>query len=181
MAVFEQQWRENYQEYLRLLLDSDYYDVTFDALSGGVSAIHRFHHFDKAKGPFGIKRGDYEMHVVDVLRKKGASIILLSEQDSEITSIKHCDALLNNHYAEIKTIESNGRWSVRTKIRTGAKQGANTIILYYPDSKLLNIEAIQEGWSLFESDPFSVSFQSRVTKVVAIAGERIIEIRKPSG
>ena len=56
MIVSDQQRDENFQEYLRLLNDSNYYDVTFDEKSGGVSAIHKDHQFDKKIGPFGIKR-----------------------------------------------------------------------------------------------------------------------------
>ncbi len=43
MIVSDQQRDENFQEYLRLLNDPNYYDVTFDEKSGGVSAIHKDH------------------------------------------------------------------------------------------------------------------------------------------
>ena len=60
MIVSDQQREENFQEYLRLLNNPDYVDVTFDEQSGGVSAIHLDHKFDKQMGPFGRRRGDYE-------------------------------------------------------------------------------------------------------------------------
>ena len=41
---------ENYNEFLRLRRNNDYIDVTIDEESGGVSAVHRFHKFDKQKG-----------------------------------------------------------------------------------------------------------------------------------
>ena len=53
MIVSDQQREENFQEYLRLLNNPDYVDVTFDEQSGGVSAIHRNHRFDKQMGPDG--------------------------------------------------------------------------------------------------------------------------------
>ena len=60
---------ENYQEYLRLKDDPGYIDVSFDEESGGVSAIHKEHCFDKQVGPFGCKRGDYEKRVIALVRE----------------------------------------------------------------------------------------------------------------
>ena len=104
MAIIDQQREENYQEYLRLLCDSDYNDVTFDEKSGGVSAVHILHHFDKQTGPFGTRRGDYEIAVVSMLRNKGYRILLLPEE-CKTTHLKSCDCLLNDCQAEIKTVD----------------------------------------------------------------------------
>ena len=59
MIVSDEQREENFQEYLRLLHDPNYVDVTFDQESGGVSAVHREHKFDSDIGAFGIRKGDY--------------------------------------------------------------------------------------------------------------------------
>ena len=42
MRRSELQREENYLEYLRLLENDDYLEVTFDEESGGVSAVHKF-------------------------------------------------------------------------------------------------------------------------------------------
>ena len=55
MVVSNQRWCENYQEYLRLVVDRNYLGVTFDECSGGMSAIHCEHMFDKQIGPFGYR------------------------------------------------------------------------------------------------------------------------------
>jgi hypothetical protein len=68
MGNDESRREENYQEYLRLKQNPDYYDVTFDVQSGGVSAIHKDHCFDKTMGPFGIRRGKYETRTMDCCR-----------------------------------------------------------------------------------------------------------------
>lgn len=73
------QLEENYNEFLRLLQDDDYLEVTHDEESGGVSAIHILHKFDKQSGPYGVRRGDYEMKVVKVLRELGHRIVLEAE------------------------------------------------------------------------------------------------------
>ena len=80
---------ENYQEYLRLKNDSDYLDVTFDEQSGGISAIHREHKFDKQMGPFGCRRGDYEVVVISALRKNGYRVILESEKSQNNVKNSH--------------------------------------------------------------------------------------------
>ena len=51
MIISDQEREENFQEYLRLSKDPNYYDVTFDEQSGGISAIHKDHRFDKQRGP----------------------------------------------------------------------------------------------------------------------------------
>ena len=71
MIISDQQREENFQEYQRLLNDPNYYDVSFDEQSGGVSAIHRDHKFDSVLGAFGIKVGEYEKFVVNALRQRG--------------------------------------------------------------------------------------------------------------
>ena len=76
MIVCDQQREENFQEFLRLLKDPNYYDVTFDKLSGGVSAVHKDHQFDKKMGPFGIRKGDYEINAVAILRRRGNYILV---------------------------------------------------------------------------------------------------------
>jgi hypothetical protein len=94
MITIDQQREENFQEYLRLLQDPNYVEVTFDYESGGVSAIHREHKFDKQYGPFGYARGQYERDVVDLLRNRGYYIILLPEE-SMIPNKKSCDAIID--------------------------------------------------------------------------------------
>ena len=129
MIVSDQQREENYQEYLRLLHDSDYVDVTFDAKSGGVSAVHRGHKFDKQMGPFGCRRGDYERQVANILREKGNRVFLESERSHD--NMKNNDGLLNDLYMEIKTVESNGVWSISSKLREAEKQGAEVVVLFF--------------------------------------------------
>lgn len=181
MAIFDQQREENYQEYLRLLCDSDYYDVTFDENSGGVSAVHRTHRFDKQMGPFGIRRGDYEIAVVSILRNKGYRIILLPEECGT-TNHKSCDCLLNDCVAEVKTVEGDGHWAVRTKIYDSIKQGAEILILYFPQSQFFSIDRIIEGWRM--NDDYIRERQSTlnpVSRIIAVVGDKVLDIIKPPG
>ena len=94
MIVSDQQREENFQEYLRLLNNPDYVDVTFDEQSGGVSAIHLDHKFDKQMGPFGRRRGDYEKEVTSILRTNGHRVLLGSEENPYY--LKNNDGLLND-------------------------------------------------------------------------------------
>ena len=176
MIVSNQQREENFQEYLRLLHDPNYYEVIFDDDSGGVSAIHREHCFDKQIGPFGYRRGQYEVYVANILRRCGHSVLLESEYPKG-QRVKTCDALIDGSFSEIKTVESNGRWSIRTKVYSAIKKGAEVLVLYYPNSDLFSEEKILEGWFINTSQTQPVSLK----KIICVKEERVVEMLKPPG
>ncbi len=176
MIISDEQREDNFQEYLRLLRDPNYVDVCFDEQSGGVSAVHREHQFDKSIGPFGYRRGQYEYDVIKVLRESGHSIILEPEFSSGETVKKSYDGFMDGISAEIKAIESNGRWSIRTKISKAKKQGAQTIILYFPIEKLFSKLRVEQGWTDFTS---SQTDEPNLC-VLCVVGEKVLEIEKPS-
>lgn len=144
MEANEQQRSENFQEYLHLLKNPDYMDVTFDDKSGGVSAIHRNHRLDKQQSPSGEKRGNYEIKTIDLFRKIGHSMILLGE--STEFGLKQHDGLLDGIPCEIKAVEQMGRWTIRTKIGNAVKQGAAIIVLYFSRAVLFSEERVNDGW-----------------------------------
>ncbi len=176
MIACNQQREENFQEYLRLLHDPNYQEVIFDDNSGGVSAIHKEHCFDKQIGPFGYKRGQYEVDVATILRRSGHSILLESEYPKG-RKIKNCDALIDGFLSEIKTVESNGRWSIRTKVHSAIMKGADLLVLYYPNSKFFSEDKILEGWLMnnLQMQPLSLK------RIIWVKNERIGEILKPPG
>lgn len=167
---------ENYQEYLRLTADPDYTDVTFDEKSGGVSAVHKEHCFDKQMGPFGCRRGQYELDVAEILRKNGYRILLESEYPKG-KRVKAFDALIGGKAAEIKTIESDGRWTIRTKIHMAIKQGAEILVLYYPQKEYYSEAKILEGWRM-NCPPDQPDLPKTI--LAAVDGQ-IYKIQKPPG
>ena len=170
----------HFQDYLDLSKSFELRDVVFNCITGGLSAIHRSHCYDKAMGRFGYKRGEYEIRTVNVLRNYGYKIILIAE-DSEIVNEKQYDALLNNQATEIKAIEDIGRCSIRTKIQRAAKQGASVLILYFPESSLYTRTRILDGWQRFLTDGKTRYLHNVVTLIICIVEERIEEIIKPPG
>lgn len=140
---------ENYLEYLRLLQDNDYLDVTYDEKSGGVSAVHKCHKFSKQMGDYGMPRGDYEKVVLDVMRKRGYRIILESEPN--MPGVKSCDGYLNDIRMEIKAIEGMGQWTVAKKLHSAEKQNAECVIMFFPDELLYSPLRVSEGVRLFRS------------------------------
>lgn len=175
MKVCEQQREENYGEYIRLRNNPDYYNVTFDEETGGMSAIHKDHQFDKTVGPLGYKRGLYEQIVLTTLRNHGHRIIL-DKEDSGLYLKKVCDGLLDGKTAEIKIIEGKGKWSIRTKIDVARKQKASCIILFFPIPETFSAKRIQSGWN----DYLNVHPDEEGNfQVLAVYENRIIEIEKP--
>ncbi len=177
MIISDQQREENYQEYQRLLKDPNYYDVSFDEQSGGVSAIHKDHQFDKNVGPFGYKRGLYEKESARVLMQNGNSIILGPELSSGTEVCKTFDGYLDGLPAEIKAIESSGRWAIRTKIEKADKQGALIVILFFPNNELFSETRVIQGW---EDCITSGQLINNDIQILCIVGDRVIKMEKPS-
>ena len=177
MIVSDQQREENYQEYLRLLNDPEYYDVTFDDQSGGVSAVHRNHRFDKQMGPDGVKRGCYELKAIEAFRRTGYSIILLNE--STEAGKKQYDGLLDGVPCEIKSVEHMSRWTIRTKIGHAIKQGASIVIMYFPDANLFSQQRVQNGWKDYLDYTNSTNSVTD-SQMLCVVDGRVHTIEKPS-
>lgn len=167
---------ENYKEFLRLTDNPDYLDVTFDEESGGVYAVHKEHCFDKQMGPFGCQRGQYELDVARILQRNGA-IVLLESEYPKGKGVKAFDAKINGIAAEIKTIEQNGRWAVRTKIHSAIRQGAELLVLYFPDCTTFSEERIWEGWRINNS----LNQPETLKQILVVQNNEVLEISKPPG
>lgn len=162
---------ENYNEYLRLLHDDDYYDVTYDEKSGGVSAVHKLHKFAKQRGVYGMRRGDYERAVMEVLRIKGYRIILESEMNTP--GIKSCDGYLNDIRMEIKSIEGMGVWAVTKKLHNATKQNAECVVLFFPEESLYSPSRVAEGVRLFRTG-LNDSEPEGMSRLLIVVQDRLI-------
>lgn len=170
MSANDSYQEDNYQEYARLQVNPDYVDVILDESSGGMSAIHRLHKFDKQMGPYGLRRGEYEIKSLEVLRKKGHRIVLESEKSSQGT--KKYDGLLDDIPVEIKAIEGSGTWSISTKLRDAVKQHAQYAVLYFPKSEFFSPFRVSEGLRLYQSNPENPI--GSLSKVLVIAEDRLV-------
>lgn len=171
MRRSELQLEENYNEYLRLLQDDDYLEVTRDEESGGVSAVHKLHKFAKKKGPSGMRQGDYERTVLDVLRKRGHRVILGAETNHP--GVKSFDGFLDDDPMEIKAIEGLGIWAISTKLRYANKQRARRVVLYFPCRELFTEERILDGIGKYLADP-SVGNKQNIKQLLAISGNEFL-------
>lgn len=165
------QREENYNEYLRLLQNDDYVEVTFDEQSGGTSAVHKLHKFDKQRGPYGMRRGDYERAVLEVLRKNGFRIVL--ESELSIQGTKKCDGYLDDTPMEIKSIEGQGTWTVSTKLLEAGKQHAECVVLFFPVEELYSVSRISEGIRLFYSSP-DIEDKPGLEDLLVIVGDTLV-------
>lgn len=161
---------ENYSEYQRLLQDISYTDVVYDEESGGVSAVHTLHKFDKQIGVNGFRRGDYERQALVAIRKRGHRIILGSEKSSQ--GVKVCDGLLDDVRMEIKAVEGEGTWAIPTKLREAEKQHAECVVLFFPDSGKYSPQRMSEGIRLYNTGP-SFNAQSCISEILAVVGDKM--------
>ena len=165
------QREENYNEYLRLLQDDDYLDVTYDNESGGVSAVHKLHKFAKQQGVSGMRQGDYERNVLDVLRNCGHRIILGAETNTP--GEKSFDGFLNDVPMEIKAIEGSGLWAVSTKLLQAEKQHAECIVLFFPQQELYSPFRISEGVRLFRSG-LGLAREPDLSKIMVLVQDSVV-------
>jgi hypothetical protein len=135
----------NRKEYDSLLKDDSYTDVRFNPKNGGLLAIHKEHHFDTTIGKFGIPRGDYEKIAIEVLYDYGRSVVLWSERTG--IGISMPEGLLDWKKFDIKGIEGTGKRNIVDKISAAGSQGAETIVLYYHDAGLFDLQKIINAYN----------------------------------
>ena len=173
MRSSDLQREENYNEYLRLLQNEDYLDVTLDEESGGVSAVHKLHKFGKQKGSGGLYRGDYERISMAVLRKAGHRIVL--EEETNTPGVKSFDGYLDDVPMEIKAIEGNGTWAICSKLRYAEKQHAQCVVLFFPDENCYSPFRVSEGLRLFLSST-SKGIPVELSKLIIIVQDRFVAL-----
>ena len=166
---------ENYDEYLRLSQNDDYVDVTYDEQSGGMSAVHKLHKFDKQMGAYGMRRGDYERVVTKVLREYGHSVVLEAELSS---GQKKCDGLLDDVAMEIKAVEGEGTWTISSKLRTAHKQRAKCVVLFFPKEELYSEDRVNEGLRLAKTSPDSDPLE--LSRLLVVVRDRVVLDRDES-
>ncbi|MBR0286340.1 MAG: hypothetical protein IJQ96_04860 [Bacteroidales bacterium] len=172
MTANEQIQEMNFQEYQRLLQDSQYEEVQFDEKSGGVSAIHKEHKFDKQLGNFGVRRGVYELLAMDTLREQGHVVILESEQAPN--GVKTPDGYIDGESMDIKAVENIGQWTIKNKFHNATKQGVETLILYFHLGAIYSADTIEDGWNKYIKDIDSLRYERTIKKVLCIVeGEEI--------
>ena len=173
MTDSEKNLEEIFEEYLLLLQDDQYYEVLYDEESGGVSAIHQEHRFDKQPGPFGVRRGVYELMAIDALRKKGHVVILESERAPD--GVKTPDGKLDGKAMDIKAIENTGQWTIKNKFHQATKQKIEILVFYYHLHDLFSIEKIEDGWKRFIQDIDSQRYEKTIKKVLCVVEGEVVE------
>ena len=172
MRGSDYQREENYNEFLRLQQNNDYIDVTYDEPSGGVSAVHKLHKFAKKQGINGMRQGDYELVVLDVLRKSGHRVIL--EGESNTPGVKTFDGYYDDIPMEIKAIEGKGIWAISTKLRYAERQHAKCVVLYFPKDDLYSEERIIDGLGKYMANPDQPK-ELNICKLITICSGRVLK------
>jgi hypothetical protein len=133
--------------YKALNEDKDYTEVRFNEKTGGLSAIHKEHKFDRTIGVFGIPRGNYEKIVQDILFHYGRKIIFGSEMSGR--GIKMADGWLDDEICDIKGIESMGKYTIRNQFLKANDQGVHSVILYYHKRSVFSEYLLQSGYESY--------------------------------
>lgn len=72
-----------------------------------------------------------------------------------------------------------GRWTIRTKIGNAIRQGASSIVLYFPNADMFSQLRVQNGWLDYLNYTNTTGFTIDI-KVLCIVDDRIYTIEKPS-
>ena len=119
-------FEERHALYLKLLNDSNYYDVMFNPENGGLKAVHYGHNFDKEKG-------HYEKEVMRYAYQNGYCVILENEQGKNIGE-NYTEGFWNEDVFELATCEnanSNNNNIVNGLKHCASKDDTKTAILYF--------------------------------------------------
>jgi hypothetical protein len=150
--------------------DPNYTSVRFNPATGVLAAIHKDHHFDPTVGRFGMPRGDYERITLDILYNAGHTVLLVSELMER--NIRTTDGLLNGKPFDIKGVEGSGKRHIEYKIRESGKQGAEVLVLFYPDSSLFSKPEIENAFE----DYLRNSKSKRVQQVYYIVDNLLFKL-----
>ena len=105
----------------------------------------------------------------------GHGVLLGSEENPYY--LKNNDGLLNDLPMDIKTVESNGVWSISSKLREAEKQGAQVVVLYFPQTDLYSRSRVLDGISKYENNPQIQAIKS-IKSCLVIAGDQIVDYLK---
>jgi len=114
---------ENHKEYERLKKDPDYKEVKYDDTSGGMTAVHKDHNFDK-------KGGKYEKNIRTAGYKTGHAVIFESERGF---SSRHTEGTWDGRIMEIAGRETATENNVLKGLKhCASKRTTQIAILDYP-------------------------------------------------
>ena len=149
----------NKTEYERLLKDSYYTNVRYNPKNGGLTAIHKEHHFDE-------KTGKYEKTVQDLFFKKGDLFTL--ESESSLIAGKKVDGKLNSFSHEISTIIGTGDNAIKRALNHSRQKQSDVAILYFPNKETFNMNRLRDGIRKYNGQA-----DYRFTHIVYIVDDKI--------
>lgn len=77
-------------------------------------------------------------------------------------------------------MKEKGDGAIRTKIYDAAKQGADVVVLLFPNKNLYNLERVLEGWKMYEEVRIRNIEWPSISSIMVIVEQNLIEIEKPS-
>ena len=78
---------------------------------------------------------------------------------------------------DIKAIESDGVWSISTKMREAEKQGATVVVFYFPEPSLYSRERVLDGISKYENNP-KIQAMKTIDSCMVVAGDQLVDYLK---
>ena len=108
-----------------------------------------------------------------------AIFVILASDYPKGDGVKICDATLDGYSAEIKAVEGGGRWAICSKLVQAIKQGADWVILRFPDKAGFSRERIEEGLSLYLNECEKKGHKPKSICISALVEITEVTITKP--
>jgi hypothetical protein len=163
--------KTNKAKYERLKNDTNYEDVIFDDMNGGLLAIHIDHKFDPTIGKFGVPRGEYEHVTADLFFENGHNIVLASEKKPE--GVRTPEGFLDGKIFDIKGVEGNGKRNIIDKLSEASRQGVEIVVLYYPNADMFDEQKIINAYNGY----LKLSKSKRIQAVYYIVNRKLYGIK----
>jgi hypothetical protein len=93
-----------------------------------------------------VERGVLQIGNIALQRK----VVLASEKAGY--KVPMPDGLLDNNIMDIKGVEGFSAGNIKNKFSSASRQGADTIVLYYPDESVFSIEFLKEGYKKYMNE-----------------------------
>jgi len=163
-------WNGRLKDYARYKTDSNYRDVAFDYVSGGMKATHIEHTFDKSKGW-------YENFVQNVGYTNGHSVILERERH-DLFATKNTEGSWNGQKFEIAATETATPNNIRNALKhCASKPNCEVAVLFFPNN---NFSSSKFNHAYGKFYGLKGTSQYRHFSIIFCVGTgSVLEIKKP--
>lgn len=176
-------WDGRLKDYARYKTDSNYKDVAFDYVSGGLKASHKGHIFNETveKGShFGLTPAQIERECQNNLLRIGDKAILRNERCMTSKGYsKQLDLELNDVIMDIHSVEGNSPyyWALLKKdyqiagFNAISEVKSNSVCFYFHDTSLFSRDKMRIAIASYIKKSIEKGFTMQIRKIICVLND----------